>query len=393
MMLRSSLRSVLAVAPLLALGCGQVLDVGSNQDGGTGASAPNAQGPNAATERPAPWFPESECVPVGPAVTLLLTPDPDLRIGHLAADGARLWMETRDSRAQGFEARIDATSAIPGASVPPSASFDKVVQLAGVFDGKLVFVRNDHAGDGTKLDPRVDSVVIADPAGGLTTLPHPPGLTLVSGLDVTGTGIAWLSRANEANVPLAVMHWGTPGPSTALTTIRNHSFTTGDGKEVFYVRWEDPAGGGGAERRIEAVPVAGGTPRVLRTMKYDGQFFYSVAAVDDTDVYFTEQRLVGGGTLDVGELRAMKKDGTGERVLASGQKFGSYSFRIDPDFLTWTDGDAQDTLVRVRRTGGALERITTATGNRWVQATTVDRCNIYWAVANPSAIYARSRLP
>jgi hypothetical protein len=59
----------------------------------------------------------------------------------------------------------------------------------------------------------------------------------------------------------------------------------------------------------------------------------------------------------------------------------------------WTDQDAQQTIVRVHRAGGALERIVPGEANRWVSALAVDRCNIYWAVENPSAIYARSRLP
>jgi hypothetical protein len=49
--------------------------------------------------------------------------------------------------------------------------------------------------------------------------------------------------------------------------------------------------------------------------------------------------------------------------------------------------------VRVSRKGGAVERIVPGAPNRWVSALAVDRCNIYWAVSNPAAIYARSRLP
>jgi hypothetical protein len=57
------------------------------------------------------------------------------------------------------------------------------------------------------------------------------------------------------------------------------------------------------------------------------------------------------------------------------------------------DQDAQQTIVRVSRKGGAVERIVPGAPNRWVSALAVDRCNIYWAVSNPAAIYARSRLP
>ena len=395
MRLRSSSLLCL-IATALTTACGaQVLDVGST---GGPLQDRNGDGTGSATPLPArpqdtAWFPNTACVAVGPSVTLVAEATANQAIRGLAPAGDKIYFETHEMFAQSALGELMVAPIGGSASAAPvQLPSDSVRSLAGVFDGKVVYVRTTHLGDGSKLDPRVEEVVVLDVgSGGATVLSNPAGTTYVSAVDVTATGVSWLSRAWDSTFPESISHWR-PSAAAALTTIQNHSFTTTDDKEVFYTRW-DEQGAGNIQIRFEAVPVAGGAPRVLRTMTYDKKFHYGIVAVDDAEVYFTQQSLIDGSTIDVGDLRAIKKDGSGERILTSGQKFGVASFRIDPDYLMWTDGDSQRTIVRVRRTGGALERIVPGAPNRSVDALAVDRCNIYWAVTNPAAIYARSRLP
>ena len=393
MNVRSSLFAWLALALTTACGA-QVLDVGD-----TGQQSPGGDGAASGTKLPEgqvdpTWFPNTACTAVGPTATLIVEADENQEIRGLAPDGDRIYFESHDMFAQSALGRlmVHPIGGPAGTKHPSPVPVQNVRSLAGVFDRKVVYVQTTHLGDGSKTDPRVEELIVLDlDTGARTVLPNPTGTTYVSAVDVTPSGVSWLSRAWDATFPESISHW-TPGAAAPLTTIQNHSFTTTDAKEVFYTRW-DELSPGNIQIRFEAVPIAGGTPRVLRTMAYDRKFFYGIVAVDDTEVYFTQQSLIDGSTIDVGDLRAIKKDGTAERVLTSGQKFGVASFRIDPDYLMWTDADSQRTVVRVRRTGGALERIVPGAANRSVGALAVDRCNIYWAVSNPPAIYARSRLP
>lgn len=366
-----------------------MLDVGSDGTPAQGGVPP-------AVVRPTDdWFPqEGSCTPAGPTAKLVAEPatDRDVR-GLVPGDGSLLFdaMETNSQAVIMHLGLVDVPSKAPPIEIP----LEGFRGLAGILGDALVYVRTTHAGDGTKLDPLVEEVVLHDRNKSTQTIvPNPRTTTYVSAVAVHRSGVYWLSREWSATAPASISRW-IPATSTAteLTTLENHSSIVTDGADVYYVRWDRQAAGT-IELRIEAVSAAGGVPRILRRMPYDAKLFYSVVAVDDQELYFTQQSTTNGGAIGAGDLRAMKKDGSGERVVASGQNFGPVSVRIDPDYLTWTDQDAQQTIVRVRRSGGAVERIAGAPEpNRWVSALAVDRCNMYWAVENPPAIYARSRLP
>jgi hypothetical protein len=391
---------IAAVVPLCAgaLACGaQVLDVGSTgKPGDTTGTAPgtgNTSGASpGASSDPNAWFPSSACTAVGPTAKLLYTPAPTFDVRNLTPDGEQLWFDSYDFGAQTANGHLASLPVAGGAPTPLELTGFR--GMAGIFGGQqLVYIRITHEGNGTKEDPRREEVVLRDRTTGATTvLPNPRSTTYVEGVRVHPTGIYWTSREWDAMVPSAISRWDT-ATSAELTNTRNYSSVVTDGKDVFYTRWDDHGGGAVTDITFEAVPVSGGTPRVLRHMVYDQKFHYGIVAIDDAEVYFTQESLINGSTIDVGDLRAIKKDGSGERLLVSGQKYGFASFRVDPDYVMWTDQDAQQTIVRVHRTGGALERIVPGAANRWVSALAVDTCNIYWAVENPPAIYARSRLP
>lgn len=77
-------------------------------------------------------------------------------------------------------------------------------------------------------------------------------------------------------------------------------------------------------------------------------------------------------------------------MLVAKQGFQGFQTPMDAESVYWVDEHEQSTIVRMRKSDGTLERIPSGP-NRYVQALAVDACNVYWAVANPAAIYARSK--
>ncbi len=390
---RSSLCLISLSAVVASTACGaQVLDVGSDGKSQGGAGPAQAADP-AKTSDGANASPTSACVAVGASPTMLAESAQGNQVRILVPEGETLWLDGYSSvAAQPTQGLLGNLASVPVAGgAPTQLELDRYRSIAGIFGGKLVYVRTTHEGTGTKTDPRVEEIVVRDRATGTeTVLQNPRSTTFVGSVIVHPSGIYWLAREWDALAPEPIVRWN-GSTVTELTTLQNHSSLVTDGTDVFYVRWSQ-TNGVTDEIRIEAAPIAGGAPRVLRARPYDKKFFYQVVGAEGGEVYFTEEATPNGSTLDAGDLRAMKKNGTSERVLVSGQKFGPASIRIDPDFVSWTDQDAQQTIVRVRRSGGITERIE-GLPNRWVSALAVDRCNIYYAVNNPSQIFARSRLP
>ena len=387
--------SVLAVAA--CAGCGaQVLDVGSGGNGSTGSSTNGRSDPSAPAENdggPDSWFPTTACTPVGPALKLVLQQDA-LEPRSLVADGDSVWFEGNDTTTSSIGVRgVYRVPVAGGAATPfPLASYSN---RFGLWDGSVVYVRLDHDGS-TEADPRRESLVLHDrTTHAEQVLPNPGQSTYVDGLHLHPTGVYWSSREYRGDRPIAISRFvpaGAPGAGPAmLTQLDNYSRIVTDGKDVFYVRYvRSGVGSPTTDIRIEAVPVAGGAPRVLRTIPY-GNRFLAVIAVDAGELYFTDQETTDTGTILTGDIRALPKNATAgapDRILTTGQTF-SWDIRVDPDFVSWSERNA---IVRVPRLGGPVERITMPTDTRYISSLAVDRCNLYWSVVNPPAIYARSRV-
>ncbi|MBX3190469.1 MAG: hypothetical protein KF819_25945 [Labilithrix sp.] len=387
----NALRLSFILLATLTAACGaKVLDVGST--GATGPSQGIPGGP--AVKDDGAWFPESACVPVGPTPKVLFT-EKYLSTRFLLPDGETLWFDGHDTAdttlgvnrvyrvptAGGAATRVDVEGYHGGAF--------------GFWDGKLAYVKRLYEGSGSGLDPRKEVVALLDRASGAETLiPNPGATTYVSGLRLHATGIYWVSREWRADKPQSISRWTPSGP-IELTSIENASGTLTDGREIFYLRFER-LDDGSHEIRIEAVPVDGGVPRVLRRMPYANTEHYGIVGVDGVELYFTIERTTQGGTIQDGDILAMPKsavEGSGpERVVTKEQWFG-YGVTMDPDHLSWVDQKDQATIVRVRRDGtGATERIEGPGPTRYVQTLAADRCNLYWSVVNPPAIYARTRV-
>ena len=183
------------------------------------------------------------------------------------------------------------------------------------------------------------------------------------------------------------------GERKELARVDEAAYPMTDGREVFFQTWRKVAptevSRWGA---LEAVSLQGGATRVVRSWDDEGiAAVYTLVGVDDREVYYTREALQGG-TIGRGELRTIGKNGGAERVLASDVHFFPRSVHIDPDYATWSDQEAQQDIVRVPRAGGPLQRIA-GTRGRWIDALAIDACNIYVAVENPPALFARSRLP
>jgi len=372
----------------------QVLDVGndvSSKTPPTLGTAPDGRSVEIPPKTDTSWFPTTACTPVGPTPKVIVNRK-YLSARGLVADGDTLWFIGNDTTDSSLGVTGVWRVGVAGAAAPIQQ--DASGYNGGpftIFGSELAYVRVEHQGSGGEADPRREVIVLRDKATNAErTLKNPRTTTYVGGLNAHASGLYWSSREYRADKPSSISRF--TSTETELATLDNYSSIVTDGVDVYFTRWERNDDGG-YEIRFEAVPIAGGAPRVLRRMAYGTQLFWAVVGVDGNELYFTQESTTEGGTIGAGDIRAIRKDGTNERVVVSNERF-SGGIVLDPDYLTWTAGDEQQTIKRVRVTGGAVERIEGPGSIRYVNGgITVDRCNLYWAVVNPPAIYARSRLP
>ena len=391
-MTRFFFSSALFLTSTLVAACNaQVLDVGSDtNDKPTLGTAPDGRPVEIPPKSDTSWFPTTACTPVGPTPKLLVK-QKYLSARGLVADGDTLWFTGNDTTDSSFGVTGIWRVSVSGGTDP--ARHDAPGYNGGlftIFGQELAYVRVEHQGTGGEADPKREAIVLRDKTTNAErTLKNPRTTTFVSGLRAHASGLYWSSREYRADKPSSISRF--TGTETELATLDNYSGIVTDGVDVYYTRW-DLLDDSSYEIRFEAVPIAGGAPRVLRRMKYGSQLHWGILGVDGNEVYFTEESTSEGGTIGAGDIRAIKKDGTNERVVVSNQKYG-IGIALDPDYLTWNDQDEQQTIKRVRVTGGSVERIEAPGSTRYVDSITADRCNLYWSVVNPPAIYARSRLP
>gem|GEM_PF-5613603 len=390
----------LAVVCLLPACGAQVLDVGATDRGSSNDPSDPAAGPGASSGAgdDSSWFPTTACTPVGQAPKLVLDRR-YLSARGLVADGATLYFEGNDTETLSSGVRGVYSLTLSGTN----AGIATKVDLAGasgrftLHGDALAFVRVLDPGGTNEENPRKEAIVLRDrKSGAETVLANPRSTTYVNAMLPHASGLYWTSREYRADKPASIVRMA-PGATSGveLATIDNATGLVADGHDVFYVRWvRDELGK--HEIRIEAVPADGGTPRVLRRMAYDSRKFWSLVGVDTKELYFTEENTDASGTIGAGSVVAIPKDASdllGGRIVVEGQRF-SGSPVLDPDYVTWIDQEAQAVIRRVPRSGGAVQRLAgTEDSLRYVQGLTVDRCNVYWSVVNPPAIYAVNRIP
>jgi hypothetical protein len=222
-------------------------------------------------------------------------------------------------------------------------------------------------------------------AGTITKLANPHDLTYVDDLLIHASGIYWGARANDATTPRSVSRHD--GTNAELTTLRNYSDVVTDGSEIFYFRFAND------ERILEAVSTSGGAPRTVKTATDGPTRTYAVIGVDTAEVFYSSSELINGGTVGSGDLMAIRKDGSGERTVASGYR-ASWQTVLGATHLYWADQDAQTNLRRVAKTGGTSELFAATQPGDYFRTLATDACNVYYATTRaPAAVFAKSREP
>jgi hypothetical protein len=341
------------------------------------------------------WYPSAACTPLG-AVPKLVLQQRDLTMRIVVPDGDRIWFGARDaSKGPGPEHELY--------SVPLAGGGATAFPAAGFRDGpftklgdELVYVQLGKPGT-SEADPGVDLVTLLNVKSAVSvTLPNPGQTTHAVSVVAHSSGIYWWSQQYRTDQPSSISRRDPAGNIVELTTLDNYSDIFVDGHELFYVRYfAATPGGRTTELRIEAVPATGGAARVLKSIPFSsspsGGSRLQLVGVDGEHVYFKKEALDGGGTIGRGDLVVVNKDGSAEHALVVDQRFGGFSMPMDDEWIYWIDGDEQRTIVRVRKAGSAMERIaTTDSALRGVVSLAVDRCNVYWVLTNPPAIYGRS---
>lgn len=372
---------------------GHALDVGSNRGGAPdevdGLADPSRTGDGTTAS------PNGACVTLGPTAKLLYEPaiGDGIEVRGLVLDGDTLWVDTEYAGQQSGPSLDHLTRVSVRHGTSARVALDGYRSLAGVFGGRLVYVRRNQLGPSP-----VEELVIHEPATGASeVVPNARTAADVHEVRIHSSGIYWLAFEESHTAAGRVSRFTTR--ARELMTTGSTSMVT-DGRELFFLASGDRrANDFDSDLRLRAIPIAGGAPREVLRVPSDHALVDLVAA-DDTEVYFTRQSWSEpNGVIAPGDLIAVKRDGTGERVVVSGQSFREKTLRLDPDFITWLDGaiptlpNQPEALRRVRRTGGAVELIPAGDAYQRVSAVTVDRCNVYWATTNPLQVYGRSRLP
>jgi hypothetical protein len=329
--------------------------------------------PVAIAQEPGPEdAPLPGCVPLGAAPKLLLS-DAGFSVYAMLPDGDRLWLSgtTPDKSAPRLR------------EVNVRTGVDAWVDADGFGGGRV-------ARWGAQLayvqgTPNTSTVALLDlDTGTQTSAANPNGASSAEGLVADGSGVYWLTRTKAAPSQLTVVRRDRASNVRVLTALRNYTTLHTDEKEVFYTRYV------GTAMRFEAVPIGGGEPRTLKGFR-DLAFQRAIVLVDATRVWYVEQETGGHGVNGAGALHSIEKNGTNDRIWLRNQFFSGFNFNGDPAWFYWIDSTRPNGVMRVRlRESAEVERIETGP-QRWVNTIASDRCNVYWSVVNPPALYGRSR--
>lgn len=228
-------------------------------------------------------------------------------------------------------------------------------------------------------------LVLRDSATGTDmAIPRPPGATDVSTVVATDSAIIWVSNGtSNGTFVRSIARWDA---NTRVTTELVSEQGSGvfidegiaaDANEVFFTT-QDPANPGTSQ--IEAIRQSDGARRVV-IRKPSGPL--GILAVDDANVFYRQGLLESVTGKD---LMSIAKDGSRDVTLAADANV-VFGFAMGPSWLYWIDYRNQNTLVRVPRTGGPVER---ATYSRLLTRVAADRCNVYWAADAETKIGARA---
>lgn len=359
--------------PLLvtAFGCGGAIDETRDPEGSRNAQDPSKQDSSS-------WFPDTPCSPAG-KVPVRIAEVGSLEITRLVPDGATVWFgayEPSPSQVAGLY-RVPASGGVPTRHSAP----DYRAGHFAVVGRELAYVRLTAKSPGKPYET-LESIVLQNRDTGSERTVVTPSDIRVADLRTTSTGLFW-SNSRTSGAIGGISRFDGSG-ARSVSEVRFPRRVVSNGKEVFYVEWGETS-----ERRIVAVSVDGGAPREVRRLSSDIYENWNVVGVDATEVYFTRVAPIGHGTFKDGEVRAVRMDGSGERIVVTIPSFKG-DVLVDPDFLTWVDDTTSDAIVRVPLAGGATTRIPVG---RRVGAIAVDTCNLYWVASEPAELFARSRRP
>lgn len=354
--------------------CGGVIAA----DGASGEPQANPATPTAAA---GPWAPSAACTPVGPVVKRIADLG-DASPAVLVPNGPELWF-TATTRGDASPAsssvglyRVATTGGTP--VIEPSVG--RIGAAFAVSGAKLAVVRVTDVAPSSWLE----SLVVRDRNTGAEIAVTVPSKQRLGALRTTPSGLFYATQ--DPNTVAGSIAYFDGTRAKPVSSLRSPLTFVTDGREVFYVRYATNT----AHRVLESASLQdGSSPRIVKDFGASVNDGHRVIGVDDNEVFVARTSPIGHGTFNDGDVLAIRRDGSGERVVVTIPGFVGDAI-VDPDYVTWTDGISARAIVRARLTGGPTERIEAA---GYVRPLATDACNLYWATSEPNAIYARSRLP
>lgn len=342
------------------------------------------------------WVSKRPCVSAGAERKSLFRSDDVVDVDSILPDGESLLYTTyqvpEEGRAPGYglhrisltsgENRPLASSEVPLGATPIAELQGRFVYLRVVRPPVVV----TDPQSATVIDPGERDLVLRDAATGIdTAIPRPPGATDVSSTVVTtDSAIIWVSSRNDnGSWSRSIARWDSKTQATTeLVKEQGGAVYIDEGiaanaDEVFFTT-QDPADPGTS--KIEAVRQTDGARRVV-IRKTSGPL--GILAVDDASIFYRQGLLESVTGKD---LMSIAKDGSRDVALATDANV-VFGFAMGPSWLYWIDYRDQNTLVRVPRRGGAVER---ATYSRLITRVAADRCNVYWTTDGQTKIGARA---
>jgi hypothetical protein len=211
-------------------------------------------------------------------------------------------------------------------------------------------------------------------------LAQPTGVTLAddSRLTTNAKGeIFWIATGSGES---AIAGWD---PATGTTSVRARTPSIVDvWADTANLYWKG-ADETGYVTLTSAPTTGGGKSTLYRSSSTSWTGTPDLVGIDDVDLYY-----VLSGKPEAGIMAMPKEGGIGRTAVANATP--RLPLCLSDQHIYWAEDTDGNAIRRAAKDSGEAELVWSAP-NRWIQAMTIDACNVYWVVANPFEVFYRAK--